>query len=259
MAAVAATGAAAAPLADAAEDIEAAGAAKNTADGVATAGATAGAGEEGDDGHVRGSARLVHDDKTLKEGEVPWTEDDYDPDAAAAAAAAGLRYRADDAYADLDPQVYRRLRPAGKALARILDEAMYPDPEEEPIYYWDDDFEGDPNELTTAQIAFHNAHWAGYRTMKGAETVGEFFAGFLGITNSRYQWVIDAKKRDDERAKQEELENRQRRWLIAQAKLRRESMEAQRQLAKAGEMESGGGGGGGGGDGGGGGGDDGEN
>ena len=64
------------------------------------------------------------------------------------------------------------------------------------------------------------------RTMKGAETVGEFFATFLGINQSRYQWVIDAKKRDDERAEQEELENKQRRWLIAQAKLRRASMAA---------------------------------
>jgi hypothetical protein len=62
--------------------------------------------------------------------------------------------------------------------------------------------------------------------MKGAETVGEFFATFLGINQSRYQWVIDAKKRDDERAEQEELENKQRRWLIAQAKLRRASMAA---------------------------------
>tara|TARA_B100000795_G_scaffold140660_1_gene105288 strand:+ start:261 stop:809 length:549 start_codon:yes stop_codon:yes gene_type:complete len=137
--------------------------------------------------------------------------------------------------ADLEPHVYRKLKPTGQAIARILDQAMYPEPEEEPIYYWDEEYEGDPEELTSAQIAFHNAHWAGYRTMKGAETVGEFFATFLGVNQSRYQWVIDAKERDDAREEQEELENKQRRWLIAQAKLRRASMEASQEV----DMEGG--------------------
>ena len=191
--------------------------------------------------HEPGSARmcLSEEDKSLAPGQVPFSADHPAPP------------RED--YADLRPEVYRNLRPVGKSIARILDSAMYPEPEEEPIYYWDDDYEGDPNELTQAQIAFHNAHWAGHRTMKGAETVGEFFATFLGINQSRYQWVIDAKKRDDERAEQEELENKQRRWLIAQAKLRRASMEAKKQHDVEGNVEggkssgSGGGGGGGGG------------
>ena len=178
--------------------------------------------------HIKGSARFTTsaEDKRLAPGEVPF-EADQDPEE-----------RED--YADLKPEVYRQLRPVGKSIARILDSAMYPEPEEVPIYYWDEEYEGDPEELTQAQITFHNAHWAGYRAMKGAETVGEFFATFLGINQSRYQWVIDAKRRDDERAEQEELENRQRRWLIAQAKLRRAAMEAEKEKDLEGDaMESG--------------------
>jgi hypothetical protein len=173
-----------------------------------------------------GSARFTvsDEDKSLAPGQVPFEADETP-----------VEDERED-YADIEPEVYRNLRPTGKAIARILDQAMYPEPEEEPIYYWDEEYEGDAEELTTAQIAFHNAHWAGYRTMKGAETVGEFFATFLGVNQSRYQWVIDAKQRDDERAEQEELENKQRRWLIAQAKLRRASMEAQKEA----DMEGGG-------------------
>lgn len=165
-----------------------------------------------------GSARFTMgpEDKELAPGQVPFEDDLPKPE------------RED--YADLQPEVYRSLRPTGKAIAQILDQAMYPEPEEEPIYYWDEEYEGDPDELDTAQIAFHNAHWAGYRTLKGAETAGEFFATFLGLNQSRYQWVIDAKKRDDERAEQTELENKQRRWLIAQAKLRRAEMDAKNEV-----------------------------
>ena len=185
----------------------------------------------------KGTPRFVNPDKTLAEGEEPFSDDDQA--GAGDARTAGNRGEERDTYADIDPNVYRRLRPAGKAIARILDEAMYPEPEEEPIYYWDEEYEGDPEELTSAQIAFHNAHWAGYRAVKGAETVGEFFAGFLGINQSRYQWVIDSKRRDDERQKQEELENRQRRWLIAQAKLRRESMLAKKEGEAVENLEGG--------------------
>ena len=74
------------------------------------------------------------------------------------------------------------------------------------------------------------------------------FATFLGINQSRYQWVIDAKQRDDERAEQTELENKQRRWLIAQAKLRRAEMDAKNEVdvEGGGEEDDGGGNGGGG-------------
>ena len=75
--------------------------------------------------------------------------------------------------------------------------------------------------------------------MKGLETVGEFFVGFLGINQSRYQWVIDSKRREDERLKQEELENRQRRWFIAQAKLRRESTLAKKEGEAVENLEGG--------------------
>ena len=68
--------------------------------------------------HKRGSARFTvsPDDKQFAPGEVPLSAD-RDPEE-----------RTD--YADLDPEVYQRLRPVGKSIARILDQAMYPEPEE---------------------------------------------------------------------------------------------------------------------------------
>lgn len=220
---------------NASSDMEAGSAPASTASQGASSSADAGGeAKSTSSSQPKGTPRFVKPDKTLADGEEPFSEDEAPGDARLASL-----QEERDSYADLDPKVYRALRPAGKAIARILDEAMYPEPEEEPIYYWDEEYEGDPEDLTTAQIAFHNAHWAGYRTLKGAETLGEFFAGFLGMNQSRYQWVIDAKKREDERQKQEELENRQRRWLIAQAKLRRESILAKKQGKQEENLEGG--------------------
>ena len=98
----------------------------------------------------------------------------------------------------------RRHRPGGVRacvlpvkLLRALDEAMYPEPEEEPVYYWDEEYEGDPEELTTAQIAFHNAHWAGYRAMKGPRP-WRVLPGFLALTG-RDTSGYHSKRREDER------------------------------------------------------------
>ena len=93
----------------------------------------------------------------------------------------GQRQEEVKTYAGLKPEVFKKLRPAGQAIAKVLDEAINPPEEEEPVYYWDDDFDGNPDEMTEKQKLWHNLHWAGYNTVKGMEFTGEIFANFYGL------------------------------------------------------------------------------
>ena len=47
------------------------------------------------------------------------------------------------------------------------------------MYYWDDDFDGNPDELDTKEKVWHNIHSMGYSTFKGMEFLGEIAANFL--------------------------------------------------------------------------------
>ena len=137
-----------------ADDVESGGAPRSPNGGESKLNpATAPGAQANESSLPKGSPRFVNQDKTLADGEEPFSEED-EPHVGDARLAAANNEDERDTYADIDPEVYRRLRPAGKAIARILDEAMYPEPEEEPVYYWDEEYEGDPEELTTAQIAF---------------------------------------------------------------------------------------------------------
>ena len=81
-------------------------------------------------------------------------------------------------------------------MAQIFEDAKRRDeaPEEEPVYYWDDDFEGNSDELDKEKV-WHNIHSMGYSTFKGMEFAGEIAANFFGLNQSKYQWIIDAKKK----------------------------------------------------------------
>ena len=98
----------------AAEDVESGGVPKVGSGGEAKASSGAVGGS-----HPKGTPRFVNPDKTLADGEEPFSEDDEAGPGDARRAANRPEER--DTYADIDPQVYRRLRPAGKAIARILD------------------------------------------------------------------------------------------------------------------------------------------
>ena len=119
---------------------------------------------------------------------------------------------------------YKKLRPTGQALARIFEDAKRRDeePEEEPVYYWDDDFDGNPEELDTKEKVWHNVHSMGYSTFKGMEFAGEIAANFFGLNQSKYQWIIDAKRKEEAEKERALLEYRQRKWLLEQRKLKRE-------------------------------------
>ena len=103
---------------------------------------------------------------------------------------------------------------------------------EEP-YYWDKPGE-EGLEAPTSQKVGHWAHWGGSKALEGAEFMGEVFANFFGLTQSKYQWVIDAKQREEEEAAQHALEERQRRELLLQKMIDEEKK-------KLAELEGGGG------------------
>ena len=62
----------------------------------------------------------------------------------------------------------------------------------------------EPDNVSGPRMVAQNAHWAGRKTFEGMEFVGEIAANFMGLTKSRYQWVIDQAERDEEARKQKE-------------------------------------------------------
>ena len=60
---------------------------------------------------------------------------------------------------------------------------------------------------------------------RGAEFVGEVVANLFGLTESKYQWVIDAQRDEERREKQRKLEDSQRRMLAERAFAEREATE----------------------------------
>jgi hypothetical protein len=62
---------------------------------------------------------------------------------------------------------------------------------EEP-YYWENGGDVAPPPL---KVVTHNLHWLTLQAWTTIETVGEFFADFLGLYNSRYEWALDMENR----------------------------------------------------------------
>ncbi len=82
--------------------------------------------------------------------------------------------------------------------------------EEEP-YYWDAPAGAEAPALPVVLI--HNVHYAFSRVFATAEYVGDFFAEFLGLYNSRYEWAAELERRQLAAAEEaEHLEERRQRW-----------------------------------------------
>ena len=102
--------------------------------------------------------------------------------------------------------------------------------EPEAPYYWE---EGEAGlEAPTAKKVWHWTYWGGEKALEGAEFTGEIFANFFGITQSKYQWVIDAKNREEEEKAQKALEDGQRKQqllekMIAEEKAKLAALEAE--------------------------------
>ena len=81
---------------------------------------------------------------------------------------------------------------------------------------------------------------AGFLLLSGAEYVGEKVADLLGITASRYQYVIDVKDREERRARMEEEEEEAARREAEQRMLGQQLLHSQQleEGAKAGTEAS---------------------
>lgn len=78
---------------------------------------------------------------------------------------------------------------------------------------------------------WHWTHWLGSKTLEGMEFSGEIIANFLGLTRSKYQWILDAKEREEAEKALQELEHRQRKQLQLE-KLLEEEKEKLQQLER---------------------------
>lgn len=82
-----------------------------------------------------------------------------------------------------------------------------------------------PTLSTTAELAKQAwawACWSGERTWDGLDFAGEVVANFLGLTTSKYQWMLDIQEREDEERQLRRLEARQRRQLRLEQLLEQE-------------------------------------
>jgi hypothetical protein len=81
-----------------------------------------------------------------------------------------------------------------------------------------------------SEHAWQWATWAGAKTFDGLDFAGEVVADFLGLTRSKYQWILDMQEREREEKRVRRLEARQRRQLrleqlLEQEKRRLEELE----------------------------------
>lgn len=97
----------------------------------------------------------------------------------------------------------------------------------------------DPDVITTAdaqassiysdasKIAWDWIRWSGAKTFDGMDFAGEVLANFLGLTTSKFQWVLDAHEREEENRRLRKLEARQRRQLRLEQLLEEEQRKLQ--------------------------------
>jgi hypothetical protein len=78
-------------------------------------------------------------------------------------------------------------------------------------YYWEAPAGGEAPPLPVVLI--HNVHYLFSRAFATAEYVGDFFAEFFGLYNSRYEWAAELERRQLAAAEEaEHLEARRQRW-----------------------------------------------
>ena len=90
-------------------------------------------------------------------------------------------------------------------------------------YYWE---EGQERPEQLKERLRQRFWWLYEKNLRGAEFVGEVVANLFGLTESKYQWVIDAQRDEERREKQRKLEDSQRRMLAERALAEREATEA---------------------------------
>ena len=89
-------------------------------------------------------------------------------------------------------------------------------------YYWE---EGQERPEQLKERLRQRFWWLYEKNLRGAEFVGEVVANLFGLTESKYQWVIDAQRDEERREKQRKLEDSQRRMPAERAVAEREATE----------------------------------
>ncbi|KAG7392509.1 hypothetical protein PHYPSEUDO_000197 [Phytophthora pseudosyringae] len=77
------------------------------------------------------------------------------------------------------------------------------------------------------RIAWDWICWSGAKSFDGMDFAGEVLANFLGLTQSKYQWIVDAQEREEEEKQQRRLEKRQCRQLRLEQLLEAEQRKLQ--------------------------------
>ncbi|EEY65874.1 uncharacterized protein PITG_03403 [Phytophthora infestans T30-4] len=77
------------------------------------------------------------------------------------------------------------------------------------------------------RLAWDWIRWSGAKTFDGMDFAGEVLANFLGLNQSKYQWIIAAQEREEEEKQQRRLEKRQRRQLRLEQLLEAEQRKLQ--------------------------------
>ncbi|OWZ24673.1 hypothetical protein PHMEG_000195 [Phytophthora megakarya] len=78
-----------------------------------------------------------------------------------------------------------------------------------------------------SRIAWKWICWSGAKTFDGLDFAGEVLANFLGLNQSKYQWIADAQQREKDEKLQRRLEKRQRRQLRLEQLLEAEQRKLQ--------------------------------
>ncbi|KAF0695613.1 Aste57867_13564 [Aphanomyces stellatus] len=97
--------------------------------------------------------------------------------------------------------------------------------EEEHVepYYWETGTGYDAAaEVAVSTKAWHWTCWTGQKVFQGMEFGGEVVATFLGLTRSKYDWILETKEREDQEKALRQLEKRQRRQLRLQEMIEEE-------------------------------------
>eukprot|EP01029_Cantina_marsupialis_P028894 TRINITY_DN778144_c0_g1_i1.p1 TRINITY_DN778144_c0_g1~~TRINITY_DN778144_c0_g1_i1.p1 ORF type:complete len:133 (-),score=53.99 TRINITY_DN778144_c0_g1_i1:190-588(-) len=103
---------------------------------------------------------------------------------------------------------------------KLNDEDFGGEEEEEEPYYWEIEQQEEPS---AAVKGWHHVHWFGMKVFNGLEFCGEVVAEFLGLNDSKFQYVIDQMEREKERNLEFELEMKQRDKLIKEAALKKQN------------------------------------
>ncbi|KAG2769637.1 hypothetical protein PC129_g1031 [Phytophthora cactorum] len=102
----------------------------------------------------------------------------------------------------------------------------------------DDDSQSSSMYSEVPRIAWDWICWSGAKTFDGMNFAGEVMANFLGLNQSKYQWIIDAQAREEEDKQQRQLERRQRRQLRLEQLLEAEQRKLQELEIGAREQDS---------------------